>query len=125
MVATVPSPPIDLMITQMFFLLFVTVVLAVSSGIASASPAFGRRDRYGSNRTEVGQWVDAWASMPQLTEYTNLPPPPFVSLTSRYSGSSDQVEPNRIDLQQLNHTPDSTYVNRWRHHPSPVLQRLQ
>ena len=26
-----------------------------------------------------GHWVDAWASMPQLTEPANLPPAPFVS----------------------------------------------
>jgi hypothetical protein len=25
-----------------------------------------------------GHWVDAWASMPQLTEPANLPPAPFV-----------------------------------------------
>ena len=25
-----------------------------------------------------GHWVDTWAAMPQLTEPTNLPPPPFV-----------------------------------------------
>ncbi|KAF8186908.1 extracellular GDSL-like lipase/acylhydrolase [Mycena galopus ATCC 62051] len=24
-----------------------------------------------------GKWVDAWTTMPQLTEFTNLPPPPF------------------------------------------------
>ncbi|EPQ52997.1 SGNH hydrolase [Gloeophyllum trabeum ATCC 11539] len=24
-----------------------------------------------------GHWVETWVSMPQLTEYTNLPPPPF------------------------------------------------
>ena len=27
-----------------------------------------------------GHWVDTWTAMPQLTEYTNLPPPPFVRL---------------------------------------------
>ncbi|KAK5208620.1 hypothetical protein LTR47_004202 [Exophiala xenobiotica] len=24
-----------------------------------------------------GHWVDTWTAMPQLTEYTNLPPPPY------------------------------------------------
>lgn len=24
------------------------------------------------------KWVDTWTAMPQLTEFTNLPPPPFV-----------------------------------------------
>lgn len=28
---------------------------------------------------EDGHWVDTWTAMPQLTEYMNLPPPPFVS----------------------------------------------
>jgi hypothetical protein len=27
-----------------------------------------------------GHWIDAWASMPQLTEPANLPPAPFVGL---------------------------------------------
>jgi hypothetical protein len=30
-----------------------------------------------------GHWVDAWASMPQLTEPANLPPAPFVRTSSR------------------------------------------
>jgi len=25
-------------------------------------------------------WVDTWTAMPQLTEYANVPPPPFVSV---------------------------------------------
>lgn len=29
-----------------------------------------------------GHWVDAWASMPQLTEPANLPPAPFVRVVS-------------------------------------------
>jgi hypothetical protein len=29
-----------------------------------------------------GHWVDAWASMPQLTEPANLPPAPFVRSSS-------------------------------------------
>jgi hypothetical protein len=30
-----------------------------------------------------GHWVDTWTAMPQLTEYGNLPLPPFVSLEAR------------------------------------------
>ena len=30
-----------------------------------------------------GHWVDTWTSMPQLTEYNNLPLPPFVSQACR------------------------------------------
>ncbi|KAK5458462.1 hypothetical protein LTS15_004544 [Exophiala xenobiotica] len=29
-----------------------------------------------------GHWVDTWTAMPQLTEYTNLPPPPYTLHTS-------------------------------------------
>lgn len=35
-----------------------------------------------------GHWIDAWASMPQLTEPANLPPAPFVCVLQyheRYS----------------------------------------
>lgn len=28
-----------------------------------------------------GHWIDTWASMPQLTEPSNLPPAPFVRIT--------------------------------------------
>jgi len=31
-----------------------------------------------------GHWIDAWASMPQLTEPANLPPHPFVRTTTCY-----------------------------------------
>lgn len=31
-----------------------------------------------------GHWVDAWASMPQLTEPANLPPAPFVRTTALF-----------------------------------------
>lgn len=28
-----------------------------------------------------GHWIDAWATMPQLTEPANLPPAPFVCIS--------------------------------------------
>jgi hypothetical protein len=38
-----------------------------------------------------GHWVDAWASMPQLTEPANLPPAPFVRIyQSDHGVSADQ-----------------------------------
>lgn len=30
-------------------------------------------------RAEKSHWVDIWGSMPQLVEYANMPPVPFVS----------------------------------------------
>jgi hypothetical protein len=60
----------------MFFsklaVLFVGVVASVhADSIASEKRAIRPNP---SN----GHWVDAWASMPQLTEPANLPPAPFV-----------------------------------------------
>ena len=41
-----------------------------------------------------GHWVDAWASMPQLTEPANLPPAPFVRA---YLSPSSRFLPNWHD----------------------------
>lgn len=35
----------------------------------------------GRRAQEKSHWVDIWGSMPQLVEYTNMPPPPFVSFS--------------------------------------------
>ncbi|KAF7360258.1 Extracellular GDSL-like lipase/acylhydrolase [Mycena venus] len=35
-----------------------------------------------------GRWVDAWTSMPQLTEFENLPPPPFNGTSSVFFNST-------------------------------------
>lgn len=35
-----------------------------------------------------GRWVDTWASMPQLTEPANLPPPPFNGSTKIFENST-------------------------------------
>lgn len=49
------------------------VVLCVVT-IAFADPS--------SRQAADGHWIDTWASMPQLTEPANLPPPPYVSTQS-------------------------------------------
>jgi len=61
------------------------VTTAVSSPVVAVSPpAYGAPSSYG-NLTSIspspkkGHWVDTWTSMAQLTEFANLPPPPFVS----------------------------------------------
>ena len=41
--------------------------LVALAGLAAAIPA--------------GHWVNTWVAMPQLTEYSNVPNPPFVCLT--------------------------------------------
>ncbi|OQU98919.1 hypothetical protein CLAIMM_04629 [Cladophialophora immunda] len=35
-----------------------------------------------------GHWIDTWAAMPQLTEYTNLPPPPYNTTSVIFSNST-------------------------------------
>ncbi|OCT51185.1 extracellular GDSL-like lipase/acylhydrolase [Cladophialophora carrionii] len=35
-----------------------------------------------------GHWIDTWAAMPQLTEYTNLPPPPYNTTTTQFYNST-------------------------------------
>ena len=32
----------------------------------------------GAGAVPAGHWVDTWVTMPQLTEYYNVPNPPFV-----------------------------------------------
>lgn len=52
------------------------ILLALVSQISIASCEAARR-------ADKSHWVDIWGSMPQLVEYTNMPPVPFVSfLTS-------------------------------------------
>lgn len=43
---------------------------AASAAAAAASPS-------AAAAVQPGHWVDTWTTMPQLTESTNLPPPPF------------------------------------------------
>lgn len=60
---------VKMILSSLVSLLFGTAVLvhgkATNGTALQANPAHGR-------------WVDAWASMPQLTEPANLPPAPFV-----------------------------------------------
>lgn len=56
-----------------------------------------------------GHWVDAWASMPQLTEPANLPPAPFVrALKLNCSIRTDNsLEPIWRCFRQLHSSPDT------------------
>ena len=40
---------------------------------------------------DPGKWVDTWASMPQLTEESNLPPIPFVRVLEGWFGVAHQA----------------------------------
>jgi hypothetical protein len=48
---------------------------------AASSPIAAVRDLE-ARQTNGSHWVDTWTSMPQLVEQANLPPSPFVSLSS-------------------------------------------
>ncbi|OAX85031.1 hypothetical protein ACJ72_00591 [Emergomyces africanus] len=64
---------------QLSTLLRATIIalLVVVRGI-NCSPVSGLQMKVGPSGIRHGHWVAAWASMPQLTEPTNLPPRPFV-----------------------------------------------
>jgi hypothetical protein len=53
-------------------------VVAITALLAIFGDADGKRHQ----KRHDGQWVDTWATMPQLTESANLPPAPFVSSLS-------------------------------------------
>jgi hypothetical protein len=50
-------------------------IVAIATLLSIFSGADGKRHR----KRHDGQWVDTWATMPQLTESANLPPAPFVN----------------------------------------------
>ncbi|GME43191.1 Lipase GDSL [Neofusicoccum parvum] len=61
-------------------LLLLTVLTHHAASTPSYQPTFqqvSRRQNAPSNNHTAGHWLAAWASMPQLTEPANLPPPPF------------------------------------------------
>lgn len=59
-----------------------TLILACWMAVAGAWPLFKSRSESQDVQPAftAGHWIDTWTAMPQLTEYTNLPPPPFVCL---------------------------------------------
>ena len=71
-------------------------LLSLAGGVLASpasAPVYGAPPSYG-NRTiapnpKNGHWVDTWTAMPQLTEYTNLPPPPFVGIPKNLNLDED------------------------------------
>jgi hypothetical protein len=49
-------------------------IVAIAALLAIFSSVEGKRLR----KRHDGQWVNTWATMPQLTEPANLPPVPYV-----------------------------------------------
>lgn len=82
----------------------------IATALGAASAAIAYPYSYGSGE----HWVDTWAAMPQLTEYANLPTPPFVSpaTTSRVLPWLIFPEPNQPDFPGHDHSSDSTLVRR-------------
>jgi hypothetical protein len=57
------------------------VVLLVGAAVSVQGAVVDEKREYKTGirpNPSNGHWVDAWASMPQLTEPANLPPSPFV-----------------------------------------------
>jgi hypothetical protein len=71
-----------------------------------------------------GHWIDAWASMPQLTEPANLPPAPFVC--SIYFVSMIvlilKIEPNWRCFCELDHSPNTLRHSASKPNPPQDLQ---
>lgn len=53
-----------------------------------------------------GHWVDTWTAMPQLTEYTNLPLPPFVG-TVRSMASTTDLEGRTVPMSHSSTRPSA------------------
>jgi hypothetical protein len=73
----------------------------------------------------AGNWVDTWTGMPQLTEFNNLPPPPFVCskiFLYRVFPWLTKARPERhyYRLFQLNYPSDAPHVH-WRPRDSHSL----
>lgn len=54
------------------------LLLTCLTGYSNALPKPQSRQAVVTPSIANGHWIDTWAAMPQLTEYTNLPPPPYV-----------------------------------------------
>src|SRR5689334_8706682 len=74
-----------------------------------------------------GHWVDAWASMPQLTEPANLPPAPFVRRQSLLMLSLliKIAEPKWCSLRQLHHPTNPVHDDRGFTDSDQNLKRLR
>jgi hypothetical protein len=96
--------------------LLACTAIVLATPVASP-PGYGQPPSYGNTTTPIepnprnGHWVDTWTSMPQLTEFANLPPPPFVSnghspgLTT-FRTCLTCPESNEPRLLQLHDPPD-------------------
>lgn len=63
-----------------------------------------------------GHWVDTWTAMPQLTEFTNLPNPPFVcreddGSTFKTNLTQSIAESKRPSFPQFYDSTNTTHVN--------------
>lgn len=60
-------------------MLFTKVLSVLASAVTIVQGQYNTGKSIRPNPSN-GHWVDAWASMPQLTEPANLPPAPFVRI---------------------------------------------
>lgn len=75
----------------------ILVLLSLASAALSSPfvspPTYGAPSSYGNDTSITpnpgnGHWVDTWTTMPQLTEFANLPPPPFNGTNEEFYNST-------------------------------------
>lgn len=105
-------PPITPIMARYFLSgAIVSVVLALLSAVAAKPHGIGRRDQ-GSGKNANGHWVDIWTTMPQLTEFPNLPLPPFVSSRPKASMTTTYKK-NRTRLAWFSLTQQFVKLLLW------------
>ena len=95
-----------------FFLAFFAVLTLprLPSAFPFALPWSSEASIYGLNGRAItpdppeGHWVDTWTSMPQLTEFSNLPPAPFVCISIVNPCHTDSSPQNKSSLVFPNST---------------------
>ncbi|KAI1618063.1 SGNH hydrolase-type esterase domain-containing protein [Exophiala viscosa] len=65
-----------------------TVLTILGLYLLAFCDALSKRQNITTPSIPNGHWVDTWTAMPQLTEYTNLPPPPYNTTTEQFYNST-------------------------------------
>ncbi|KAK3114712.1 hypothetical protein LTR53_006723 [Teratosphaeriaceae sp. CCFEE 6253] len=86
----------------------VPLAAGVLSNPIASPPSYGAPPSYGNGSVAIspnptnGHWVDTWTSMPQLTEFANLPPAPFNSTNLVfYNSTIRQTLRTTLPAQQI------------------------
>jgi hypothetical protein len=76
-----------------------------------------------SAKSSASRWINTWTGMPQLTEFNNLPNPPFVRTLSLAFLNEPESLAERYNecILQFHHPPNAAHVHRGLGHPRPIL----